>query len=464
MPARRARPAGVRYKRTKPRDPYAGIPPDTEQRLRLYTPHAAQAQLHACTARFRVAVAGRRVGKTFAGVNELAKNSWENPPRPENRTPMTWWVAPTYAQSSKAFHLCCQYFETAIRSKKSTVGRMEILWKNGCRSQFQSTERYDNLRGEGVIFMVLDEFAQMPRAAWEQVLRATLSDTGGAALFIGTPRGKNWAYALYRRGEDPDPKWSDWAAFSFPTACSPYIPASEIEEAAAVLPADVFAQEYLADFLDEAAGVFHGVEECIHGELEDGPELSGRHHYVLGVDWAKHTDFTVITVMDTDAALPSAPQVPVPHVVHHERLNTLSYVVQLDRVEALARRYGVSAVLLDSTGLGEPLHDALLQRGLPAYPYHLSGQRKTQLVQALSVAIQSKAISYPRIPVLLAELASYQYTIGPTGQIVYGAPEGDHDDCVISLALAVWAAQHPIWTPEPRFVVEDTSDWSISPF
>jgi hypothetical protein len=427
-----------------------------ERRLKLYTPHPGQTTLHASNQRFRVAVCGRRWGKTFAGVNELAKKSWENPPSKKNLTPMTWWVAPTYGQATKAFRMCCKYFDTAIASKKSAVGQMEVVWKNGCRSQFLSAERYDNLRGEGVVFMVLDEFAQMARAAWEQVLRATLSDTLGSALFIGTPRGKNWAYALFRRGEDPEQP--DWASFSFPTADSPYIEDSEVEEARLTLPGDVFAQEYLADFLDEAAGVFQGVAGCIFGDLEE--PVPG-HHYVIGVDWAKHTDFTVITTIDCDTYLSRNSGAPTPHVVAWERLNTLSYVLQMDRVQTAAEKYGVSAILVDSTGLGEPLHDGLLMRGLPTYPYHLGGQRKTQLIQALSVAIQSRAVTYPEIPVLISELGSYQYQMTPAGALQYSAPEGDHDDAVISLALAVWAAQHPIWAPEPRFTME--SEEVISP-
>ena len=426
---------------------------DESLRLKLYTPQDWQRTLHESQARFRVAVVGRRAGKTTAGINETAKYSWEHVEDP------SWWVAPTHAQTARVFRVFCKHFETAIASKRASVGQMEIRWKSGGLTEFKSAERYDNLRGEGVGFLVLDEFAQMPRDAWMSVLRATLSDTLGRTLFIGTPRGKNWAYALFRRGESERPEDADWESFSFPTSASIYIPQSEIDDAQAILPVDVFNQEYMADFLDEAAGVFHGVAGCIHGDLADEPDPAG-HHYVLGVDWAKHTDFTVITVMDTDAIRDS--QV-TPHVVRMERLNVLNYVVQMDRVEQIAKKYNAQAILVDSTGIGEPLHDGLAMRGLPVYPYHLSGMRKTQLIQSLSVAIQSKAISFPELPVLLSELSSYQYTMSPSGTIVYAAPVGDHDDTVISLALAVWAAQHPVWTPEARFVVEDSSDWSISP-
>ena len=161
--------------------------------LELYTPQDWQREVHLCPARFRVVVCGRRAGKSYAGVNELAKYSWENPELP------SWWVAPTYGQAAKGFTVCLDKFESAIKSKRMASGQMSITWSSGGKSRFVSTERYENLRGEGVGLMVLDEAAFMPRAAWEQVLRPMLTDTMGRALFATTPRGKNWLYGLYKR-------------------------------------------------------------------------------------------------------------------------------------------------------------------------------------------------------------------------------------------------------------------------
>jgi hypothetical protein len=118
-------------------------------------------------------------------------------------------------------------------------------------------------------------------------------------------------------------------------------------------------------------------------------------------------------------------------------------------------------VLLDSTGIGDPIHDFLRAKGVPVFPYLLVGQRKVQLIQNLSVTIQTKAVSFPNIPVLRQELSAYQYTISPSGGFTYSAPDGEHDDTVIALALAVWCAQHPVVTTTPRFIVE--SDELISP-
>ncbi len=436
-------------------------PQDRKLLLELYTPQDWQLEVHQCMARFRVVVCGRRAGKSFAGVNEIAAYSWENIEYP------SWWVAPTYGQAEKGFTVCTQKFDSAIKSKTQAQGRMTITWKSGGKTVFQSAERYENLRGEGVGLMVLDEAAFMARAAWEQVLRPMLSDTNGRALFTTTPKGKNWVYGLYQRGEDPEQP--DYASFKVPTSTSIYVPDSEVEEARNTLPADVFSQEYLADFLSEAAGVFHGVEACIYGDLYEPSTAAAilGHRYALGVDLAKHSDFTVIFVIDLDAIRndDQVRGIVTPHICGFQRLNTLNWDLQMDLIAQTSALYGGAPVLIDSTGIGDPIHDFLRARGVPVFPYMLIGQRKVQLIQNLSVTIQTKSVSFPGIPVLRQELSAYQYTISPSGGFTYSAPDGEHDDTVIALALAVWAAQHPVNNLTPRFTVEDDlRENMISPY
>lgn len=421
--------------------------PKIEERhikLKLYVPHPGQWRLHNSKARFRIACCGRRWGKTVGCVNEVAKFAWENPG--DETTNVSWWCAPTYNQSLKAMNLMANNFKPAIKNVRRAVGQMQITWKNGSVTAFQSTERYDNLRGEGVKFMVLDEAAMMPRAAWLEVLRPMLTDTMGRCLMISTPRGKNWFYGLYQRGLDDE--YPDYESFSFPTIESPYIADSEVEEARQTLPEDVFAQEYGGMFLEEAAGVFHGVEGCISGDLED-PDPT--HRYVMGWDIAKSRDWSVVTVIDVDGDFQG--RQPVPHLAHFDRFNSLRYDIQVERVEATWKRYG-GYVLLDSTGLGDPVYDMMQRKGVPCAPYVFTNRSKEMLIQNLAIGIQTQEITYPDIPVLLQELGAYQYQMSDAGRMTYSAPEGDHDDCVISLSLAAWAARHPLWQQEPVITMD----------
>ena len=430
-------------------------------RLQLYQPHSGQQQLHASTARFRCACCGRRWGKTMAAVNEIAKYGWEH----GEMDPPSWWVAPTYRQALKAFTTVITQLKTAVKKSNASQGGMKVIWKSGAVTNFVSAERYDNLRGEGVGFMVVDEAAFIEAEAWTKVLRPMLSDTMGRALLIGTPKGKNWFYQMWTRGDDPEQK--EYENFSFPTGSSPYIADSEVEEARNTLPADVFAQEYLADFLDEAAGVFRGVQKCVNPDLhpdEKEPTVyehpQSGHKYVIGFDAAKHVDYSVVFVIDTDCAYENRIR---NRVVFMQRTTGMDWPSQVEMVKAIVQRYR-GYVLLDSTGLGDVMYDHLLMAGIPAYPYHFTNVSKQQLIQNLAVDIQNGDIEYPDIPVMIHELEAYQYNIGPTGTVRYGAPDGMHDDCVIGLALAEWAARHPVWNQNAElYMDEDESQYEISP-
>jgi len=82
-------------------------------------------------------------------------------------------------------------------------------------------------------------------------LRPALSDRQGKALFISTPKGRNYFHRLWKRAEaEPD-----WAAFRFPTSANPNIAPEEIEAAKALLPALIFAQEYEAQFTEQVGAM-----------------------------------------------------------------------------------------------------------------------------------------------------------------------------------------------------------------
>jgi len=387
-----------------------------------------------------MAACGRRWGKSLAGVTELAKYSWENPEDP------SWWVSPTYRQARKPFNLVLDKFAGAIDSHKASEER-SVVWKSGGRSEFVSAEKYENLRVRGAGLMVVDEAAFVARVAWEQVLRPMLTDTMGRLLALGTPKGKggSWFWELWCRGNDPAE--ADYASFHFPTSSSPYIADEEVAEAQRTLPEDVFAQEYLAAFLDDAAGVFRNVRACIAGELT-GPTPGSR--YVMGVDLARKRDFTVCVVID----------VATMHVVAFERFNQISWKVQGERVASLARRYG-APVLMDSTGVGAPIVEMVRDRGVRVDEMMFNNRTKQQLIENLAVAIEHRSVTFPDIPVLIDELDAYQYEITKTHLVRYAAPDGYHDDAVIALALAVWEADHGAMGPV--LVVWDEVE-VISPF
>ena len=395
----------------------------TEQqplKVTLYQPHVGQMTLHNSQARFRVLACGRRWGKTLACSNEMAKHALEH------NDCVCMWVAPTYRQTMIAFRLMVKALRGVFASdpNKSEM-RLELV--NGSVIQFASAERYDNLRGEGVSFLVMDESAQIMEEAWTAALRPALSDTNGRAIFIGTPRGRNWFWNIFQLGLDPLEE--EWESFTFPTAANPYIPAKEIASAKRSLPEETFLAEYEAEFLEESAGVFRNIDGCVMGGIEDPRE---GYTYVIGLDLAKYEDFTVVTVLNFENM----------HVDYWQRFNKIDWEDQLDIVAETAQRYNHALIEMDATGVGDPLVVSLQKRGVMVNAVKFNNIRKEQYVTNLRTMLQNKEITFPYLPVLIKELKMFSYHFTDLRNIVYGAPPGKHDDTITSLMLCAWKAQN----------------------
>lgn len=392
------------------------------EEIELYKPHSGQKLFHqsqniADRTRFRIACCGRRFGKTMACANEIIEHALVY------KKTVNWWVAPTYQQSMIAYRLIENaLFETRVIAE-NMKSEKRILLTNGSSIMFKSADNFNALRGEGVDFLVIDEAANIQREAWEQALRPTLSDTNGKALIVGTPKGRNWFFELYARGNDPEQ--TEYKSFTFPTWTNPLIPQTEIEEVRRSLPQDVFKQEYEAAFLEDSAGVFRNIKDCVIGNFEEPTKKS----YYIGWDIAKHTDFSVIICMDHKH-----------HVVAFDRFNQIDYTLQINRVMAMANKYQAS-VLMDSTGVGDPVLEQIRQKGISVEGYNLSNQSKQQLIEHLSVGIEQRIVTFPKIDTLIHELQIYEYEITRAGNVRYNAPTGFHDDCVIALGLAFWKSK-----------------------
>ena len=404
----------------------------SKSRITLYTPHRGQRRIHKRKIRFRVVACGRRFGKTLMACNEIVKFALDHPGA------NCAWVAPWFRQSKIAYRLIRRAFakpgDSVIVRKSDSDLRLEFA--NGSVLQFFSAENHDAIRGDGYHFIVIDEAGDALRdpKVWTDTIRAALSDTNGQALIIGTPKGRNFFFQLFARGEDPE--YPDWASFHARTADNPYIPASEIAAAKKELPADAFEQEYDARFLEEGAGVFKGIDACIRGTLEPNCERIAGHTYVLGFDPAKYQDYSVVTVVDCHTR----------QVVYWQRINQIDYTVQLDMVASVADRFR-AFILIDMTGVGDPLLEQLkkLKRGrhFSVEGYLFTNASKKALVEQLQLGIQNRDIAFPDIPVMLNELRQFEYQLSPSRMLTYSAPKGAHDDCVISLALAYMAASTP---------------------
>ncbi|CAB4128019.1 phage_term_2, phage terminase, large subunit, PBSX family [uncultured Caudovirales phage] len=217
--------------------------------------NAGQREVVSSLARFRVVIAGRRWGKTHLAIRELARSARI----PRSRS---FYVAPTYRQAKQIVWDPLKYrLQDLGWTDRVNETDLTITLINGSRISLRGADNPDSLRGVGLDFVVIDEFAMVDQKAWTEVLRPTLSDRGGAALFISTPMGaSNWAYDLFQRGQDTSE--ADWSSFHYTTIQGGNVTADEVESARRDLDARTFRQEYEATWEQYANRIFYAFDRA----------------------------------------------------------------------------------------------------------------------------------------------------------------------------------------------------------
>lgn len=374
-------------------------------------PHSGQAEVHASDARLKVVDAGRRWGKTRMSVLECLDVA--------GKGGRVWWISPSYKMSEVGWRPL-RRMGGKIGAEVRKVDRSIIL-PGGGEVSVRSADNPDSLRGEGLDLAVFDELAYMREEAWTEAVRPALSDRQGKAIFISTPKGRNWFWRLHQRGMAGDEGWASW---TFPTSTNPYIPAEEIEAARRDLPDRIFRQEYMAEFIDDAGGVFRGImAAAIAPEQSEGDP---GHEYIIGVDWARFNDATVFAVFDATLM----------QCVYIDRMTNTDYGRQRSRLQALYERFEPGEVIAEYNSMGGPQIEALQDLGLPVTEFTTTNASKKEIIDSLAHGFETSALAIIPDPVLIGELQAFEQDRTKGGTITYGAPAGMHDDTVIALALA----------------------------
>jgi hypothetical protein len=400
------------------------------KRIVLPELYGIQAEISNDPHRFRVLDMGRRGGKTFFAMVEafnMLVSAFE-----KNRKPArVWVVSPTFPMVREDWLQAEYILKDAITEKK--VSEFTLKCDPFGMIEFKSAEREDEgLRGAGLDGCVVDEAARVSRKSWEQGLRPALADRLGRALFISTPKGRNYFYDLWVQGQKENSQIKSW---KYPTNANPFFPKEEWDRILETTPELILKQEFLADFLEDDSSVFKNISGCLRGQLDD-PKTG--EYYTIGVDLARTEDFTVITVIrNKDCS-----------VVDFIRFNNLDWSYQKEMIKSSARKWNDAYVWIDSTGVGDPIEEDLRKSGIKTKDYKFSNPSKEALVEQMMIAIEQKLISIPdheKTKVLIDELKDFTYTLLPSGKIKYEAASGHHDDCVISLGLAIWGIKHLLY-------------------
>ena len=256
--------------------------------LKLYQPTLQQLQIHNCKSQFITLIAGRQWGKNYLAHNDKAKKGWENP------NSKIWWCAPVFRQAKRDYRRFKNWFPEIICKKWDSELRIEL--HNGTVIEYYGLEEPENLEGEGLDYLYIDEAGLIKEEAIYNTLLPMLAVKNGKLMIFGKPKGKkSWLYKYYKMGLDEER--TDYSSFLYKSSDNPFITAEFLNEMKRVTPHRIYQQEYEAIFLDDGSGVFSNYNNCIiDDELLNSPEPSKQ--YRIGIDLGKRQDYTVITVLD----------------------------------------------------------------------------------------------------------------------------------------------------------------------
>ena len=406
--------------------------------LSLPAPHPAQAKLIQEAKRFNVICCGRRWGKTVLGMDRLIHPALQGKP--------VAWFSPTYKLQAETWRELRSTLAPVTRDKSEQEKRLELI--NGGVVELWSLDSPDAGRSRKYATVVVDEAAMIPalEEAWQQSIRPTLTDLKGSAWFLSTPKGMNYFKVLFDRGGDST--WQDWASWQMPTVANPFLDPEEIAAARLDLTEAAFNQEYLALFVNWEGSVFRRVGEAATATRRMQPEVG--HDYVIGCDWGRSNDYTVFVVLDITARV----------MVAMDRSNRVDYTVQRGRLRALCELWQPRQIIAEQNSIGQAVIEQLTRDGMRIQPFTTTNASKGQAVEALALSFERGDIRILDDAVLVSELVAYQAERLPSGLMRYSAPSGQHDDCVMALAIA-WSAvsgQHRAVYPVPE------SDLIVAPF
>lgn len=372
-------------------------------------------------AKTKILAMGRRWGKSFMGgivtINVLRQGG------------RVAWIVPEYKNGRAlwrfATNLCAPLVQAGIM--QASKSERVITTSYGGYFGIYSADNIDSIRSEAFNLVVGDEAARITEEGWNDAVRPTLADADGDEILISTPKGKNWFYTEWVRGQAGQAGYMSWTA---PSNANPMPTIQKAYELAKLrVPERTFMQEWDARFVEDGA-LFRNIHKL--ATLKPQEPQAGR-QYVIGVDWGRTEDATVFCVVD----------IAERKQVYMDRMTDTDFASQRIRLKVLSDRYNHAVCLVETNSIGQPQLEALQAMNMPVQGFQTTNATKQEIISALQLAFEQESIGLLDDTVQTAELMAYQSERLPSGLLRYGAPSGMHDDTVMALALAWYSTRRP---------------------
>lgn len=367
--------------------------------------------------RFKVLVWHRRARKTTTAITEIVRQA-------HARVGVYWLVFPRFTEAKDAVWRDPNMLFSIIPEeliKQVNSSELVVYFKNGSLLQLKGSDEPDSLRGANPLGIIFDEYDTQKNEGWP-IVQPIIRANGGWVWFIGTPRGKQKLWELYNLGQSGH---KEWKSYRLKASESGIIAPDQLEESKKTMSPAMYNQEYETEFLEGEGGVFRGVRDIATAKATR--PVPGK-NYIIGCDLAKVKDFTVLSVFDRSTN----------KQVNQDRFQTLEWPFQKARIKALSDIYNRALVVVDATGLGNPIVDDLIRSGVPVEPVNINQTNKKEMIEKLSIWIDQRKIEILPIDETLIEYDNFGYKVSEQGRISYAGMGSSHDDIVMSHALAVF--------------------------
>lgn len=308
-----------------------------------------------------------------------------------------------------------------IKKNTKQSGKAEMIFLNDSRILFRSAGSENSLRGKTVNKLLIDEAAFIKQDVWDTILSPMLSSVKDPQVyFSSTPKGKNFFAKLYSDGlgQSDEIKSFKITFHDNPYANLDYIMFKQME-----LPSELFAQEYLGEFVDSFS-VFKNVDELAKLQKRR-PSQSTNFNCTIGIDIAFQTDFTVAVCIDSEG-----------NMVDYIRFNQIEAPGAVKKLSEFINLWQPKKTIIELNNQGLPIYQLLRASGV----YNLEGfnttpESKKELINDLIASFQKKEIGLLNEQVVKEEFKAFTYSLSKTGKVQFAAAYG-HDDIVMATAFA----------------------------
>lgn len=437
---------------------------------------------------FLLAVFGRQSGKSwlakYGGLQSAIMRGWR-----------VMWVSPTSDSARTQWNGISRMIELSglpvLAHRQQTK---ELDFYGGGSLLMRSALSKDGLRGDGLDLIILDEsaFYRDGESIFYSIILPMITATRGKLLFTTTPNGRNWVYPLFNMGLNPEDEY--YKSWHMRSMDSPYQDKRLLKQLKKTMPIMQWKEEFEAEFLSDAGGVFAGVDDASVVPMHNEPLPNRR--YSVGVDWGDVEDYSVFTVIDIDTR----------QQVFGDRFTGIGTQFQLQRIFDLLNKWKPEVAYVERNGMGHTyfrmLEDMLegkvdLEDVISGKARFKAGSRskiekeaKHGKTRVIGVHVDNKekremveriasAIEYGRLELLAedtddlhnyatvqkSEMSTYTRTRTANGvNVTYQATDNNHDDTVSALMLAYRGIPKPKKVYSDVIIGSEHTDKLVNPF